>query len=377
MEEISLHIHTSGQESHEITVAPDIETEEFIRELMTGLNLGHADANGQRLIWEADDKDTGHTLAPGRTLHENGVRDGHHLYLNSRPAPQPPIQPPPEPKREIPRPPPPPVLPPNTPRWPLFMAVALIPVAAAGSYFWGAGQNQRLEAALRASQTEAVSAARRASAAEALASQAQQQVSDIERQQGGVSAQADQLKTQDDQLKQALNLKQSQLNAKDTQIHSQQNQITQLNGTVDQLRAAEAQDQNQLKQLQASSAQKAQALQNELAATRQTIASLEQKVQSLSTQKPPPQPVRLRYGSLVWTGDVPQGNLVEVRASNQTNVGRLIDGRLPGVPVAILVADPDRVSIEAEPDSATNWTRVVFRVNGRGRTTVRLFWIAM
>jgi hypothetical protein len=37
------------------------------------------------VIWEADNKDTGRTLVAGKTLHQNGVRAGHHLYLKSRP----------------------------------------------------------------------------------------------------------------------------------------------------------------------------------------------------------------------------------------------------------------------------------------------------
>lgn len=369
MEEISLHIHTSGRESHEITVAPDIETAEFIRELIGGLSLGEADLKGQPLIWEADDKDTGHTLVAGRTLHENGVHNGHHLYLNSRPAPRAPIPPLPDPKGDITPPPPPP--PPNPTRWPLFVAIALIPVAASGSYFWGAGPNRKLEAALRASQVETISANRRASAAEALASQAQQQLTDVQAQQGGVSAQAN-------DFKQELNRKQSQLNAKDTQIRSQQNQIAQLTATLAQLRAAESQDQDQLKQqLQASAQKAAQGLQSALAASQQTIASLQEKIQSLSKQKPPPPTVRPRYGELVWTGDIPKGNLVEIRDSNQTNIGRLTDGKLPGFRCAILVADQEHVSIEAYPDSATNWTRLVFRVSGKGKATVRLFWVEM
>ena len=65
---------------------------------------------------------------------------------------------------------------------------------------------------------------------------------------------------------------------------------------------------------------------------------------------------------------------MEIR-DNQTNVGRLTDGRLQGIRCTILVADQEHVTIVAEPDSATNWTRVVFRVSGKGKATVRLFWV--
>src|SRR5262249_52082443 len=129
MEEIALQIHSEGHEPHEIAAPPEIETGEFIRELVLGLRLP------EDVIWEADDKDTGHTLVAGKTLHQNGVRAGHHLYLKSRPhpvSPEPPIRP---------IPPPDPI--PPISRWPLILAIALIPVVGAGAYFLGSRQDQQ------------------------------------------------------------------------------------------------------------------------------------------------------------------------------------------------------------------------------------------
>lgn len=81
MPDIKIHVHTQGGDSHPIEAPPDIGTEDFIRELISGLNLPMRDAENNPISWTIDDKDVGRTLDPTRSLDANGVREGHHLYL--------------------------------------------------------------------------------------------------------------------------------------------------------------------------------------------------------------------------------------------------------------------------------------------------------
>ena len=352
MEEIALQIHSEGHEPHEITAPPEIETGEFIRELVLGLRLP------ENVLWEADDKDTGHTLAAGKTLHQNGVRAGHHLYLKSRPLPASPEPPP----RLIP----PPEPTPQTSRWPLILAIALIPIVGAGAYLLGSRQDQQLRPALRDAQAVAADANQRASAAEAHAAQLQKQLDEFQQKAGGANAQVSQLSLQVSQLTQDADKKQKQ-------IKLDQAKIAELSQNANDLRASAAKDQDQVKRLEASaqaSAQQIASLQSDLAAARQQLQNVAQKGKD---KQPPQLQPRPNYGWLIWSGDLPKGNVVEIK-DNRAIVGSL-SGRLPGVPCTIEAADPDNVNIDAVPDAGTAWTRVVFRVKNKNKAPVRLLWV--
>jgi hypothetical protein len=80
-EDIKVYVHTPGGDSHPIEAPVDIRTEEFVRELISGLQLPSVDAEGRQVSWTIDDKDTGKTLDYQNTLQEAGVRGGHHLYM--------------------------------------------------------------------------------------------------------------------------------------------------------------------------------------------------------------------------------------------------------------------------------------------------------
>jgi hypothetical protein len=80
-EDIKIYIHTPGGDSHPIEAPADIRTEEFIKELISGLNLPNVDAEGRQVSWTIDDKDTGKTLDYQSTLADSGVRAGHHLHM--------------------------------------------------------------------------------------------------------------------------------------------------------------------------------------------------------------------------------------------------------------------------------------------------------
>jgi len=58
-----------------------MKTEEFIKEVVAGLDLPKIDAEGRPVNWTIDDKDTGKTLDQQRTLDAQGVSAGHHLHM--------------------------------------------------------------------------------------------------------------------------------------------------------------------------------------------------------------------------------------------------------------------------------------------------------
>ena len=79
--EIKVSVITLAGETHEVEVPPDIRAEDFIKELISVLKLPVTDAEGHSISWRIDNKDTGRTLEGGRTMDENGVKDGHRLVL--------------------------------------------------------------------------------------------------------------------------------------------------------------------------------------------------------------------------------------------------------------------------------------------------------
>jgi len=81
MAEIRVNVHTPSGDSHPIDAPGDIKAEEFIREVVGGLNLPKVDAEGHPVNWTIDDKETGKTLDYQSTLEAAGVQNGHHLYM--------------------------------------------------------------------------------------------------------------------------------------------------------------------------------------------------------------------------------------------------------------------------------------------------------
>jgi type VII secretion system (Wss) protein YukD len=77
--EITVTIVTIGGDEHRVETPTDLKAEEFISELLTALKLPQVDAERVPIKWRLDNKDTGKSLAPDKTLEENEVRDGHHL----------------------------------------------------------------------------------------------------------------------------------------------------------------------------------------------------------------------------------------------------------------------------------------------------------
>jgi len=81
MQDIRVHVITPAGDSHPIDAPADIKTEEFIKEVVLGLDLPKVDAEGRPVNWTIDDKDTGKTLDQSRTLDAQGVNSGHHLHM--------------------------------------------------------------------------------------------------------------------------------------------------------------------------------------------------------------------------------------------------------------------------------------------------------
>jgi hypothetical protein len=79
--DIRVHVITQAGDSHSIDTPPNIRTEDFVKEVVDGLDLPKIDAEGRPVNWTVDDKDLGKTLDAQRTLEECGVTAGHHLHM--------------------------------------------------------------------------------------------------------------------------------------------------------------------------------------------------------------------------------------------------------------------------------------------------------
>jgi hypothetical protein len=79
------------------------------------------------------------------------------------------------------------------------------------------------------------------------------------------------------------------------------------------------------------------------------------------------------FGAIVWEGD-PGGTALVVVEEGVSSSGRILSGRLPGVPVVIQPSDEKRVAIAAAPGPDSKYRRLVFRVRGKGQTRVTLSW---
>jgi hypothetical protein len=81
MAEIKLTIQLQGGDSHEIEAPPDIRVGDLVKDLAEQLQLPSTDAEGNPVTWRMDNKDTAQTLNLDQTLEQNGVQNGHRLFL--------------------------------------------------------------------------------------------------------------------------------------------------------------------------------------------------------------------------------------------------------------------------------------------------------
>jgi uncharacterized ubiquitin-like protein YukD len=79
--EVKVKVITIGGEEHDVEAPLNIKIEEFIKELVIALRLPLHDREGHQIHWRVDNKDTGATLDPDKTLKENALKEGHRLML--------------------------------------------------------------------------------------------------------------------------------------------------------------------------------------------------------------------------------------------------------------------------------------------------------
>ena len=81
MADIKVTVITIDGEKPEVEVPPDMRADDFVKELVSALKLPVTDAEGNPVVWRLDNKDTGRTLDPSRSIEENNVREGQRLML--------------------------------------------------------------------------------------------------------------------------------------------------------------------------------------------------------------------------------------------------------------------------------------------------------
>jgi uncharacterized ubiquitin-like protein YukD len=79
--DVKIKVFTLGGEERDVETPLNINSEEFINELVIAVMLPLSDLEGHQINWRVDNKDTGATLDPDKTLEENGVKEGHRLML--------------------------------------------------------------------------------------------------------------------------------------------------------------------------------------------------------------------------------------------------------------------------------------------------------
>jgi hypothetical protein len=78
---IKVQVHLPNGDTSPEDVRADQISKELIAHFILKFKLTKKEALKDEAVWNLDDKDTGKTLDPQKSLHENGVLNGHHLYL--------------------------------------------------------------------------------------------------------------------------------------------------------------------------------------------------------------------------------------------------------------------------------------------------------
>lgn len=81
MSNIVVQVYTMSGDELEISTPTDIRVSEFIRELISAKNFPSEDAEGNPIQWRLDNESTGTTLDDQSTFQEEGVDEGHRLFL--------------------------------------------------------------------------------------------------------------------------------------------------------------------------------------------------------------------------------------------------------------------------------------------------------
>lgn len=81
MSDIAIRVQVENGDGQRVTVPSDMNTSEFLTELLEGLKLPTTNGDGYRLKWQLTDKSTGRALSPERTLEGNDVQAHQELQL--------------------------------------------------------------------------------------------------------------------------------------------------------------------------------------------------------------------------------------------------------------------------------------------------------
>ena len=82
MPDISIHVQAESKGRQPVHAPSDMNTQEFLNELLEGFQLPRNNGGGSRLNYRLKDGQTGRVLDPEKTLEENDVRGGDTLLLH-------------------------------------------------------------------------------------------------------------------------------------------------------------------------------------------------------------------------------------------------------------------------------------------------------
>ena len=87
--DITIHVHGENGRVRRVDASPAVTVEDLIRELVIAGVLAKSDSKGHQIHCVLLDEDAARPLDVAKSLQENGVRDGHHLYAQQlRPRPE-------------------------------------------------------------------------------------------------------------------------------------------------------------------------------------------------------------------------------------------------------------------------------------------------
>jgi hypothetical protein len=80
-------------------------------------------------------------------------------------------------------------------------------------------------------------------------------------------------------------------------------------------------------------------------------------------------------GDIVWQGPV-KGSILVTITGGTCDVGHLVSGAVPGIPVIVQPSDAKRIRVATTPAPSNSYQRLVFGVSGNGIVQVVLHWSA-
>jgi hypothetical protein len=85
--DITIHLHAEHGRTQTVELSPQVKAGVMIHDLIRARIVPGVDEQGRPIEWCLDDKEAGKTLDNSRTLQENGLHSGHHLYFRRQQHP--------------------------------------------------------------------------------------------------------------------------------------------------------------------------------------------------------------------------------------------------------------------------------------------------